>query len=117
MPRWFFHPLTVIICTIVITWLYGSLLRTEQNMRTSSETVGVLDQEVSQIASEVSELESRLATAQSPAAQEERIRNELLLKKPGEYVIQLPPASMNSTIETQKRSLSPWEQWQALLLR
>lgn len=84
-------------------------------MRTSSETVGVLDQEVSQIASEVSELQTRLETAQSPAAQEERIRNELLLKKPGEYVIQLPSMVEDSEDDVETPQLSAWEKWVTLL--
>lgn len=115
MSRWFYHPFTVIIFTIVVTWLYASLLRTEGKMRTSTESVGVLDQEVRQIASEVSDLELQLSHAKSEAAQEQRIRDELLLQKPGEYVIQLPNMEQQKPTRPPKQALSAWQEWQEVL--
>lgn len=115
MLRWFTHPFTMIVFTIVVTWLYASLLRTEGAMRTSTESVAVLDQEVAQIASEVSALDSELALAKSSDAQEQRIRDELLLKKPGEYVIQLPAIEQQTTQVSKKTPLTPWQKWQKVL--
>lgn len=115
MSRWFYHPFTVITFTIVVTWLYASLLRTEGKMRMSTESVTVLDQEVTQIASEVSALELQLNQAKSAAAQEQRIRDELLLQKPGEYVIQLPLLQEQQPAPASTRKASAWEEWQQLL--
>jgi cell division protein FtsB len=115
MPKWLFHPVTVFLATMLAIWLYLSLLRTEQKMELSSQSVTELDQEVQQIADQVSELNKRLERAQSQQSQEQKIRDELLLKKPGEYVIQLPekePLPMRSQTTT---PTTPLEEWLFLL--
>jgi cell division protein FtsB len=115
MSKWLYHPLAVIVFTIVITWLYASLLRTENQMRISTESVTVLDQEVNKIASEVSNLENTLLYAKSDSAQEQKIRDELLMKKPGEYVIQLPITTKTEQPTINSSKPSAWQEWQKLL--
>lgn len=115
MKKITYHPLTIIIVTIVVSWLYASLLRTEEKMHQSTESVAVLDQEVEEIASQVSFLEKQLEIAQSDQAKEQRIRDELLLKKPGEYVVQLPAITASSEKLEEEDNISPWQSWKQLL--
>lgn len=115
MFRWFSHPLALIVVTVLSLWVYVSLSRTEQKMRRSTESVAVLDQEVKEIASEVSEFELFVQQATAPAAQETIIRNELLMKKPGEYVVQLPEIEKQANPEENYSETSPWQNWRSLL--
>ena len=114
MQKWLFHPLTIIACTIFALFFYWSLTRTDQNIRISTETLHVLDQEVKQMASEVSQTEKQLQVATSAATQEKIIRDELLMQKPGEYVVQLPPSEKEQR-PREKIIKTPWEGWRAVL--
>jgi cell division protein FtsB len=117
MPRWLFHPIIIIFVSIVATWSYISLIKTEQGMRRSTESVATLDQEVSKIAREVQNLEAEVENATSSATQETIIRDELLMKKPGEYVIQLPIIETNEQPNQDSSETYPWQEWQNLLLQ
>jgi len=111
MTKWLFHPLILFALTVLAVWLYISLLQTEEKMRLSAESVTVLDQEVEHIANQVSDLEKQLSEANSPESQEQRIRDELLLKKPGEYVVQLPteqPTPQSIEKHSKKTPLQTW---------
>lgn len=84
-------------------------------MQQSTESIAVLDQEVEEIASDVSSLQEQLLTAQSEQAKEQRIRDELLLKKPGEYIVQLPKITASSETLEEEEKLSPLQSWRRLL--
>lgn len=118
MPRWFFHPLTAFLVTLVALVAVISLQRTVQKTRLSSENTRVLEQEVAKIASEISSLEKQALQAEHSITQEKIIRDELLLQKPGETIVQLPavsprPLPSPSLIPT----LTPWQEWQLKLLQ
>jgi cell division protein FtsB len=116
MQKWYSHPITLLLVAVFAIGLYTSLVKTERKIRTSTESVAILDQEVSKIASEVSDLEAEVKTATSAAAQEVIIRDELLLKKPGEYVIQLPSPADNKEPNQDSSKTQPWAQWKKLLM-
>lgn len=111
-----FHPITVVVITILAMLYFFSLRTTLQQAERPSKTVSELKQEVTDLASEVSSLEEKAELAQTEFAREKMIRDELLMQKPGEYVIQLSdkidvtlPASLPSPTPT------PWEEWKKLL--
>ncbi len=116
MRNLLFHPITVIVITIASMLYFFSLRSTTQKAQRPNETVNELKQEVSNLASEVSELEARVAASQTEFAREKIIRDELLMQKPGEYVIQLgeqgaQPAATTAPPPTP----TPWEEWKKLL--
>ena len=114
--RYISHPLAIIIFTLLSGLFSLSLYSGLQRTRVSSEQVGVLEQEIAQIASEVSGLEKQVQLASSSAAQEKIIRDELLMQKPGEIVVQMP--SLTTTPEpviTTSSEVTPWQQWLELL--
>ena len=105
----FFSPLTM----LAITGLAG-----QQSIQESAQTASQLNQEVEQLTSRVSDLENQLQQATSSAAQERIIRDELLMQKPGEFVIQLPDlGELDKFDETSPELKTPWEEWQLLLFQ
>ena len=118
MGRWFFHPLTALSLTLVTLVAVISLRQTAQKTQISSEETKVLDQEVQKIASEISELKAQVELAEHPFTQERILRNELLMQKPGEYVVQIPEVSVPPRPQpTPTPTLSPWQAWQQVLLK
>lgn len=116
MTRWLYHPLVVLILTLVGLGFSYSLYSNIKKTRSSTEHVSVLEQETLQIASEVSLLQEKLNSAQSPANQEKIIRDQLLMQKPGETVVQLPPLTASAATTTAPRpSPKPAEAWNQLL--
>lgn len=116
MRNWFFSPLSLVVVTIICLFALYSLRGTASKTHISTEDVRLLDQEVSQLTSEVSRLEKQAAQHQNPYYAEKNIRNELLLQKPGETVVQIPEVSPKSLpTPTPVVTPTPWQEWQAVL--
>ncbi|HYD35004.1 MAG TPA: septum formation initiator family protein [Vitreimonas sp.] len=109
------HPLTLLIVLFSTLFILMSLYKTLEKTRSSSEAIGVLEQENVKMASEVSELEARLNQAETSLTQEKIIRNELLMQKPGEYVIQLPEVAVTENQAQPTPSPSAWQEWKKVL--
>lgn len=109
------HPVIIVIITVIALFYYLSLDKSAQKAETSSQTVKVLEDEISQMNSEVSVLEKQLEAVNHPVAQEKVIRNELLLQKPGEYILQLPNIEVEEAKPVTNKEKSPWEEWKKVL--
>jgi len=109
------HPLVILIFTLLSLLFSFSLYSGLKRTRISTEQVDVLEQEVSQIASDVFQLEQKVKTASSAGAQEKIIRDELLLQLPGEVVIQMPELAASAPpLPSPSPSPSNWQLWQEL---
>ena len=111
-----FNPISFIGITIISIIFSISLYKSAQRTRYSTENLKSLEQEVAETEKEVAALETAIQESQQPFAKEQIIRNELLMKKTGEYVIQIPDELVSKTqsvVEAKKNS--PWEEWQKLL--
>lgn len=117
MRHFLFHPLTVLILTGVTVVLAVSAYRLGQKNRTSTEYLGVLEQEMDKISSEVFHLQHQAAEAADPITKEKIIRNELLMQRPGEVVVEVPQAPAESTVASSAAELTPAQQWWQLLFQ
>jgi cell division protein FtsB len=116
MRQVFFSRGAVIIVTGLWIAAMGSLWSNYQQLKSSSEKLGVLDQEKAKIASEVAELEMEVALAKTPEAQERIVRNELLMQKEGELVFQvIIPLENEKTTSSLTPTTEPLEAWQSLI--
>lgn len=90
MPSWMQSPLFAVFVTIVSSFLLLSLVRTDVKLEETAGIREVLREEVEVLRDEVAHIQIETQIATAPATQEKIIRNELLMQKPGEYVVQLP---------------------------
>lgn len=117
MQRLLSHPLVIAIFTALAIVFFVSLDKNAQTAKTSSETLQALKSQNKELEQDVKNLEEQVQTAQSEISKEKIIRNELLLQKPGEYVVQLPGDALkeDAGIEPVPPE-TPWEAWKKVLL-
>ncbi len=108
-------PSILFITLITILFIF-SLRRTASKSIVSQENVEVLEHTLQDITTKIEIEKKELEYTSSEFAKEGILRNELLLQKPGEYILQIPLEEKE--IEKQKLSQekTPWETWKNLLL-
>ncbi|GIK84336.1 MAG: hypothetical protein BroJett025_09580 [Patescibacteria group bacterium] len=119
------HPITIVSITIIATMFFFSLDKSGKKTQNSSENIRVLEHEVNQVSQEIIELEKKIEQTQSEQFKEKVVRNELLLQKPGEYVLQISEikesgqsqdcASLDCKTESNSKKESPASAWIELL--
>jgi len=114
--RYLNHPLAIIIFTLLSAIFSFSLYSGMRITTNSAEQVAVLEQEIAQSTSEVLVLQEEEKRASSSATQERIIRDELLMLKAGDRVIQMPVVA-TSPLPIPSHSPSPtnWQHWRLLL--
>lgn len=116
MRRLFYHPISIIICTVLVGILYYSLEKNANTAQISTQTLQELESQTVKMQAEVANLQTELEDSASTSAQERIARNQLLLQKPGEYIIQMPEiASEKTPTATPQPTLSPWQEWQKII--
>ncbi|MBP7774748.1 hypothetical protein KA078_03075 [Candidatus Woesebacteria bacterium] len=112
------HPITLILAVVVSILLYISLDKSAHKATNSSAYVQTLEEQKNDVATEVAQLQQQFTLAQSPFTQEKILRDELLLQKSDEVILQLPalPISVEKNIESTK-NLTPWQEWMSLVLK
>ncbi len=84
-----YHPIIILVLTIGAIMFFFSLDKSGKKIQNSSENIKILEYEVGQISNEIIELEEKIEVVESEQFKEKVVRNELLLQKPGEYVLQI----------------------------
>ena len=94
----------------------ASLYINTRQIRQSSQQVSALETDLEKTSKDVEKSQMNYEMAKNSFTKEKTVRDELLMQKSGEYIVQLPDLA---TTETATPSPSPtprpWEQWQALL--
>jgi hypothetical protein len=116
MSRLVYNPIFAVITSILVTFLCVSLFLNSREIRQSQSHISFLEKNVEQEEQKTKLLEEKLAQAKSPEQKEAAIRNQLLMQKPGEYIVQIPDMTVPSpTPSVAPQPLSPWQQWKKLL--
>ena len=92
-----YHPIIVVSLTLAAIAFFFSLDKTGKKTQNSSENISVLEYEINQISKEVIGLEERIVQTESEQFKEKVVRNELLLQKSGEYILQIPDIQQDQT--------------------
>lgn len=93
----------------------ASMRRTAQKSEVASQNVAAIQSQINQLSGQLEQERQVLQDTSSPLAREKILRNELLLQRPGEYVIQIPDESLVVPLSTEVEHSSPWEEWKKLL--
>lgn len=114
--RILYSPLVAAIITGIAGIICVSLYINGYRIRQSSRSIERLEAEVASMEAKVNEVEQEARTATSSAARERLYREELLLQRPNEYIVQIPDLPLPSPSPiVQPVSERPWEQWKKLL--
>lgn len=110
------HPLSVLIFTILCLIFIFSLRESAKKAQVSKESIQKLEQSVNQMETELKNEQEKSADAQSDLSTEKIIRNELLQKKEGETILQIPDRDdSGSTDEEKLEKTGPLDEWRELL--
>ncbi len=119
LSRLIYHPITLLSITIVSLLFFLSLLKTTQRAQGSAQNIKDQQDQVNQETAKVQALRDSLETAKKPLSQEKIFRNELLMKTPGEYVVQISDESLKQDQNLKKEAKIeqniPWKEWQKLI--
>ena len=117
MIKIIYHPFIIIILTIIGIIFFLSLDKSSQKTEISNKNIEILEQEINEMSVQTSELDEKIIEANTDKFKEKVIRNELLLQKPGEIIIQLSSAESqkinfeSSQVEVEK----PLDSWLDLI--
>lgn len=116
MAKYAHHPLFLIVATLVALAVIASTSTSLNNYKKTFDKISALEKENSQIAGEVEQLEQKKVLSETTFMQEKIIRDELLMQKPGEYVIQLPSNLPPQPTPESSPSPRPIDAWLEILL-
>jgi hypothetical protein len=91
-----YHPVTLLFVTIIAITFFFSLDKSAKKTLSSTENIRVLEHEINHVSDEVILLEEKILQTESLQFQEKVVRNELLLQKEGEYILQIPDTAINN---------------------
>ena len=114
-----YHPITILALTIVAIMFFFSLDKSSKKTQSSSENIRVLEYEIDQISNEIIGLEEKIELTESEQFKEKVVRNELLLQKPGEYILQIQEnteAKPENKLINKTKTVTPLENWKEILL-
>lgn len=114
--KWFTHPITILFFTLVAVVFFFSLEQSGQKSAQSQNTVSQLTIEVEKLEAENKALEVELKQAETPLNQEKQVRDQLLMKKPGEYVVQFAQDPRTKQVTPpQEEKETPLAAWKRLI--
>lgn len=108
------NPIIIVIFTAFFILFFLSLKKNEEKIRISTQSINSLQSEVKKIEEEVSDTEDKLYQAQNPLYKEKIIRDQLLMQKEGEYVLQIPSLEKKE-VKTEAITKTPWQEWMELI--
>ena len=112
-----YSRVAVVLATIVTVLVCLSLyFNSRQLGGHSQDSLKTLQAQLDSEKSQVAQLEQTLTDAKSSFAKEKIIRDQLLMQKPGEYVVQLPNLTVPAPQQTLAAvKITPWENWKIVL--
>lgn len=117
MQKFFSHPLVIIAITCLAGLIFFSLEQSSRKADTSQEAIQVEQEATAKLRQELSDTRAELELAGTKLYQEKMIRDELLLQKEGEIVLQLGEMEEAEPELAQEEKKTPWQEWQAVLFR
>lgn len=115
MKQFIYSPPAIIILTLITVFLIISLRGNLEKVDISRQNFLNIQQDVTELRDNLKPKKQRLESAQQPLAKEKIARNELLKKKPGEYVLYIQDVELNKEEIVPTPTPLPIEEWRNLL--
>lgn len=115
------HPFVAIFLTCLCLLAVFSLRQSAKKSLISKESIAHLEQSVLASENDLRATEAKVTDSQQEITLEKIRRNELLLKKDGELILQIPdeesPNSKDAPTQTKPNEIEngPWMEWKKLL--
>lgn len=110
------HPVVMLFSIVVVGLIIVSLQFSKDQVSRRAAIVASQEESLEKIQTEVAELEARLEQSSDPFYQEKVLRDELLLQKDGEIVIQIPREQLPEIVRPSATpTQTPWESWRQIL--
>jgi len=115
MKKVLFNPIFIVLITFFSIILITSLNRSKQKAAISKQNLKQVEQEIAILEQKVKQNETKLYQAQTDFTKEKIIRNELLMKKEGEIVVNLPLSKVSVEKVMTEEETTAWQEWKRLL--
>jgi cell division protein FtsB len=113
MNKLFYNPISLIVFVLVVFTISLSLRETAKRADLAKKEVTALEQEVKMLETDTTAAQELVLERQGEFMREKIARNELLLQKPDEIIVQLPPITpkpMPTPMITKGTPLEEWKQ-------
>src|SRR5579859_6693189 len=112
-----YSKVVIVLATVATVLVCVSLyLNSSELGGHSQDSLQTLQTQLDSEKTQVAQLQQVLTDAKSSYAKEKIIRDQLLMQKPGEYVVQLPDlTTLSLSLAPTAKILSPWEKWKIVL--
>ena len=115
MKKLLFHPISAIILTIVSLSVISSLRSHHQSLQSQQQLLLARKQEISQLETQLQQQQQQIEQASYAITKERMIRDELLMQKEGELIVQIPNFEPSNVEITPTPTKIPMVEWQQLL--
>ncbi|MFZ5376537.1 MAG: FtsB family cell division protein [Patescibacteria group bacterium] len=115
MPKILTNPFVILAITLLAITFFLSLQKSAKQATYSKQSIEQLEAEVQELEKIRDEDKKKLELADKPIAKEKIIRNELLMQKPGEYVVQIAVETETTAKELSPTPRPPIQAWMELL--
>lgn len=80
----------------------------------STQNISIIEDEIKALEEKINKSKEELELTKQPIYKEKIMRNELLMQKEGEYVVQLPDLEKRE-VENVEDDVTAWEEWGKLI--
>jgi len=115
LQKYLNNPFIIILLSTISIIFIISLKQNLQKIEVSQKNVEKLGQQVQKLETEIENKQTSLEKAQQPLAKEKIARDELLLQKENELVVQLPEIRIEAEEKQVPEAKTNWEKWKQVL--
>ncbi len=115
MKKLLFNPIFLVLITFFSVLIIISLNKTSQKAFTAQKNLNKVETEISYLEQELENNKRELYQTKTDLNKEKIIRNELLMKKEGEIIVNLPLKEESEIVTLQNEKTTAWEEWKKVL--
>lgn len=115
MKKLLFNPIFTVLITFFAFLIILSLNKTSNKASIAQNNLSQIEQDISYLEQEVENNKNLLYQTQNDFNKEKIIRNELLMKKEGEIIVNLPLKGLAKNSDSEAKKLTAWQSWMELL--